>query len=1438
MKKILIRSLLAVISIGAASYSLAKNKLDWYEIYPGVEAGVDKKQSDKKTGSVYIDVTVTNNTSTAFPPDSQLIITSTKHEIINATGTNDSGLPYFTLVNALEPNTSEIVRLAFPWPPNDVHKFTMGFNYGNVTGELLVSGSKVVGSELSATIDDFNGVTSAEYQWYADGNAISGANAANYIIDADVAGKKLSVTAAYTDAGGYAESLVSDESSRVVTTVVAGKNELAAAVSSANDGDWIGLADGDYTSIPELDIETAITLTLAEDSSAVISGPTCIALTANNSGIIGLTFDAIDYLSGSQCASNGESSIYLDADNITISENAFLGEVATPSNSTYNWISVKDSYSLFERNLFQGKNTNNKGAAISLFNNASIGDQNGHIIQYNLFKDFIGGDESSAYALQIGRSTGSSANGDGAHIVRYNRFENVQTKQRIIKVQSSFTQIYNNTFEDSIGNISLENGESNYVANNIILPTGEDADSNDGGISFTPYGHTITGNYIAGLRTTSSQRGAFTTNSERFGDSGNQLLVPSAVNISNNTVINSRQPFNFSSKSCSPETFIIHFNNNLIANGEDPTPDELNDDGNDYGFEGRLANGTGRDAIIDDCNLSQETTHNNEHYYSRDLSKNGSFVFNNGAGNMGADNTEGLADLAIGNFGLLEGIGIDAGIGATTSELTYLINSDVGPGSSFTADLGQSSYDLPISFDLSTWNITFPDGSSEKDPQWLIDGNTSADEFYYGADGSMVFKTPNIGGTTTNSSYSRTELREMLRGPEQDPKPEDFPDTQGLTKNNWVFSTSYQAIEHSVGGVDGTMSATLRIDNVSTDGDSSQVGRVIVGQIHASDDEPVKIYYRKLPGNELGSVYFNTEIPGLGDITYNLIGTSSSNSPNPIDGIALGEIWSYDIIAKDGLLTVNLHREGRPSIAKTFVIDEAYKNDWMYFKAGVYNQNNTGANSYAQVTFFSLTKSHDAPPSEPGDGSDEDEDLGDTNDGNVVNATSLQSALASAAAGDTIELTDGDYNDMGTIVIGNDDITLTRAVGSSAKITGITCLYVTGKDVRITGLEFENIAQEDGSFCHSNGDAIIAINGDRATFDNNVLNGDALNPVAAGEDTLNWLSLKKSDAIVERNTFQNRQGMTDDGSGLKGGFITVYTTGSGTNNTIQYNLFKDFESYDQSTSYPLQIGRSTGSDSQEDGLNIIQYNRFDNMDAPKRLMRVSGSSNIITHNTIVNSQGMIALEDGQFNEVSNNVILPNSQDSNDGGISFAPFGHIISNNYIAGSRTTSGERGALVLDSNATGSGNSSATPSAVIVIGNTLINNKQPILFSSKGCGSSAFIVDFGNNLIANGVNGVSDDFEGATVTGRPAVRDDCAVDSLSVFNDESYYTTDLSVSGTLTLNGSNNFVGLEDGADLTADTNGLIFGSGIDADKGANTTELIVIEESDVGVGSITVF
>ena len=170
--------------------------------------------------------------------------------------------------------------------------------------------------------------------------------------------------------------------------------------------------------------------------------------------------------------------------------------------------------------------------------------------------------------------------------------------------------------------------------------------------------------------------------------------------------------------------------------------------------------------------------------------------------------------------------------------------------------------------------------------------------------------------------------------------------------------------QEAAAAVDGILTATVAVDHVSlTSNETRKIGRTIVGQIHASNDEPCRLYYRKLPWNTKGSIYIAHEPTTSSEQWYDMIGSRSDNAPDPVDGIALGEKFSYEIKAIGNLLTVTIMRDGKPDVVQEVdMTNSGFEDDWMYFKAGNYNQNNAGdSDEFAEVSFFALDVEHFAP---------------------------------------------------------------------------------------------------------------------------------------------------------------------------------------------------------------------------------------------------------------------------------------------------------------------------------------------------------------------------------------------------------------------------------------------------------------------------------------------
>ncbi|MEL6567566.1 MAG: polysaccharide lyase family 7 protein [Pseudomonadota bacterium] len=313
-------------------------------------------------------------------------------------------------------------------------------------------------------------------------------------------------------------------------------------------------------------------------------------------------------------------------------------------------------------------------------------------------------------------------------------------------------------------------------------------------------------------------------------------------------------------------------------------------------------------------------------------------------------------------------------------------------------------------FDLAYWNITVPldeDGNERADiiPVDELATYYHPDFFYVNDEGGLVFATPNKATTTPNSTNTRSELRQMLRGT-------DTSIRTAAPGNN--FALEAHPFAERFASIGGRLEATLHVDHVATRAEvttKKPTYSVVVGQIHAVKvdgdhegfgygNEPLKISFKKFPDHEYGSVYWAYERnlardnPDRTDIVYPVFGNTWDSTEDPGEaGIKLGEDFSYTVDVSGNVMTLTFETERHETV--TYAINLAnnmdangevdaqdnpigYAGDWMYFKVGAYNQCSSkmqdgfwypgclGAGDwetdkangdYAQVTFHKLTVS-------------------------------------------------------------------------------------------------------------------------------------------------------------------------------------------------------------------------------------------------------------------------------------------------------------------------------------------------------------------------------------------------------------------------------------------------------------------------------------------------
>lgn len=276
-------------------------------------------------------------------------------------------------------------------------------------------------------------------------------------------------------------------------------------------------------------------------------------------------------------------------------------------------------------------------------------------------------------------------------------------------------------------------------------------------------------------------------------------------------------------------------------------------------------------------------------------------------------------------------------------------------------------------FDLSQWNITVPvDKDRNKKPDIItvkqLKKYSHPDFFYLDDQDRIVFASPNKATTTKNSSNTRSELRQMLRGTNTGIK------THSAGNN---FTVRARKGSDKFASIGGRLDATLQVNHVAKragDPDTKAAYSAVVGQIHAVKydntksgfgygNEPIKIYYKKFPDHKTGSVFWTYERnlakkdSNRTDIAYPVWGNTWENKNDPgAAGIALDESFSYTINVHENTmyLTFTSDKHGSIKYTKSLVhnvdaygkadpLDNKYSygGDSLYFKAGIYNQCST-----------------------------------------------------------------------------------------------------------------------------------------------------------------------------------------------------------------------------------------------------------------------------------------------------------------------------------------------------------------------------------------------------------------------------------------------------------------------------------------------------------------
>jgi poly(beta-D-mannuronate) lyase len=751
--------------------------------------------------------------------------------------------------------------------------------------------------------------------------------------------------------------------------------------------------------------------------------------------------------------------------------------------------------------------------------------------------------------------------------------------------------------------------------------------------------------------------------------------------------------------------------------------------------------------------------------------------------------------------------------------------------------------------------------------QWIADGTDIAGE----TSSTYTALDSDIGSilTVTVSYTDKRDTAETVTSTPSDPIVTNAINSDGtvaITGSARVNEMLTAVVTDDNGTTGSTIAYQWQVDSVDIAGATAMTYTVTVAELGAMITADASYT------DDDGFVEANTS-PAIGPVVASGVNTPGSLSQSGMT--IVGETLTATITDADGTGVVNYQWQAdgvdiASAIDMTYVLTAAERNKVISVNAE-YTDN--GGNAEGPLTATATDVVYTAI---------------------VDGEAALVAAVAAAVDGDVIGLGSADsddYLDMAELELATDNVTLRLVTGSTAVITGSTCIVYGSSSTGITidGLVFDDLSNPNTSNC-GEGEGSIRLQGSNNTFRNNQILGQIdLRPGHIGtDDELHYMTVGGTDNVVERNLFEG----LPTSEGKEGAAISMFVSrtadsdpvnqsnGSNERNIIQYNLFRNFlpdvtenggtEWDTDSNGFGIQIGRSSGRDGAGLGAHVVQYNRFDTVLTDRRIILVQGGGNTIHGNTIVNSWGNIALEHGYGNTVSSNIVVSNGtgytadfggmsvSDNLDGGISFAPLGHTITNNYVANIASNSADRAALLIDSETLEDSDSSSMvirdsglDLTTVVAGNTIINSQNAIQFEHnaeeggiENCLYFDYLLDFDDNLIAN-QSGTVGESRTAILLDEYTTPHGCRLNDASEFTNTHIYSQTIAdddilfrAGGMALVTGINGNIAAdssEDGATLTAaDANGLVEGTGADAGIGADIDALNFITEDMVGPGS----
>ncbi|MBT8218688.1 MAG: alginate lyase [Bacteroidia bacterium] len=322
--------------------------------------------------------------------------------------------------------------------------------------------------------------------------------------------------------------------------VVTNNTELSEAISNAQPGDEIVLANGSWKDVQirftgDGTENQPITLRAETPGEVFIEGASDLKLGGSYLIVKGLHFK--------NGASPTSAVIEFSADdqyafNCRVTECVIEGFNKSQRNKTDLWVQFKGRHNQLDHCYLAGKSNRGPTVRVDLAGNESI--KNYHQIVNNHFGPRPPKGGPSAETIQIGNSSTSMV--PSYTLVANNLFDECNGEVEVISSKSNFNEFRNNVFFKSEGSLVTRHGNYCILDGNYFI--GDEKSPHIGGIRLIGTGHWVTNNYFYELRGKEFRSPLAVMNGIPKSPLNRYIQVTDVV-VANNSWINCSSPWHF-----------------------------------------------------------------------------------------------------------------------------------------------------------------------------------------------------------------------------------------------------------------------------------------------------------------------------------------------------------------------------------------------------------------------------------------------------------------------------------------------------------------------------------------------------------------------------------------------------------------------------------------------------------------------------------------------------------------------------------------------------------------------------------------------------------------------------------------------------------------------------------------------------------------------------